>query len=121
MEATDQGGPICPMDLTFPMSMPISSVLEQNVAVGRPERSASSVSSRSPLESEPWWTRNRSGSPRLRASRRAKSAQASISDLRLAKIRAVLPWKAVKTSRARFSTHRVSSGSSLVFIGIGST
>ncbi len=54
-ELTDQGGPICPTSLTLPTSIPISSVLEQNVAVGCADFRASSVSSRSP------WKASRDG------------------------------------------------------------
>ena len=68
------------MAWTSPISMPISSVLEQNVAVGRPEGTRSSVSSRSPFESEPWWTRDRSGRPRRRL---ATGEKARGLDLRL--------------------------------------
>ena len=56
---TDHGGPIWPMDVTVPISIPNSSVLVHSVAVGVGARSASSVSSRIPLASEPWWARKR--------------------------------------------------------------
>jgi len=35
-DATEYGAPICPTIFTLPISMPISSVLEQNVVAGNP-------------------------------------------------------------------------------------
>ena len=99
-EFTDQGGPICPTTLTLPTSIPISSVLEQNVAVGFADFRASSVSSRSPLESEPWWTRNSRVTPALGF---PPGVIGDLLDVRLGvgEDQAVLPLNASKTSRSR--------------------